>query len=222
MGKEGVAALSQPLGSALGVDLWLVPVDSVGDRPDLDILSAAERARAARFAFDRDRQRYVASCIALRQLLATRVGTAAAEIQFVQSEHGKPRLSGHGPSFSLSRSGRFVLMGVGTGQIGVDIEGLEPIPRPGRLAEELCTQAECADIRRVAHTEQALLRCWTRKEACLKALGCGLSVHPATFDVGVTTEERIVPIVIQGRRVFVAVTSTPTAVHYVGAVAKVL
>lgn len=54
---------------------------------------------------------------------------------------------------------------------------------------------------------EAFLRCWTRKEACLKALGSGLSIEPGVFEAGIETEPRFTAIDVQGQACAMAVHS---------------
>jgi 4'-phosphopantetheinyl transferase len=70
------------------------------------ILSQDERARAARFHFAVDRNRFILARGALRQILASHEGVHPAEITFCYSEFGKPRLRmTHGDlRFNLSHS----------------------------------------------------------------------------------------------------------------------
>jgi len=68
----------------------------------------------------------------------------------------------------------------------------------------------------------AFLRRWTRKEACLKALGTGLHVEPSTFAVGGSGGARQVCVpTISGPR-DVQVIDVEVAPGWVGALARVV
>ena len=57
------------------------------------LLSRDEHARAARFQFARDRNRYIAGRGMLRVLLGSYVNAAPSDIAFMTSAHGKPALA---------------------------------------------------------------------------------------------------------------------------------
>jgi len=192
----------------LGIRLWSVDLDLLPASAAL--LSASEQDRAARFVFDVDRRRYVAAHYALRSVLAAELGLAAgAELDL--GTHGKPRLAAPAAAaFNLSHSGATGLIGLApSGEIGVDIEVMKPIDDIDALAAQNFTAAERAEVRS-ARDETAALRAflavWTRKEACLKALGSGLSIPPEVFEVGlhavatgvsIPTPEGIASVVVE-------------------------
>ncbi len=201
-GADGVRALA-PLGA---VRLWRVDLGRAPDEAAVATLSAAERARAGRFVFERDRRRYLAAHVALRSLLAQATGVAASQLGFGEGPFGKPFLpDAAAPSFNLSHSGDVALIGIGPPgtEIGVDLEVRRTMSDALELAERHFAPAEI-DTLRATPTDQrdhAFLRGWTRKEACLKAIGSGLSIAPQTFDAGIAASERIVVIVTpQGPR----------------------
>jgi 4'-phosphopantetheinyl transferase len=216
-------AALRSLGSTLGIDLWLARLDEAGEILDAGMLSAAERARAERFAFDHDRQRYIAAHFALRQLLAMRTGEALTQLRFENGAHGKPRVCGGGCAFSLSHSAQYALIALSdTGDIGADIEVVKTMPDAERLAERLYTPTERTEIAGDEDAPRAFLRCWTRKEACLKAVGRGLSIEPGTFEAGTTAQQRTLSIPIDASSLVVAVASVETAADCVAAVARAL
>ena len=165
--------------AAQGIDLrlWRVDLDAA---PFDDAPSAAEQQRAARFMRADDGRRYLASHAALRHLL----GTPAA---WVAGEFGKPALAAPPPHFNMSRRGSVALIGVSaTHEIGVDVEPLQPMADANELAQLHFTPLERDDVARErgAARDRAFLRCWTRKEACMKATGLGLSLTPSSFECG--------------------------------------
>ncbi len=181
------------LSAPLPFELWLVP--PAGDAAaDIALLDDQERARAARFVFERDSRRYVAAHAALRRLLGQRLDRAPEALRFESGPFGKPRLLGEpGCAFSLSHSGDHALVALaGQGEIGVDLEQLRPLPDVDALARQCLAERELFhfDATPSAERELSFLRAWTRKEACLKALGTGLQIEPASFDAGLGTRER--------------------------------
>src|SRR5271163_2031526 len=56
-------------------------------------LAGEERARAARFIFERDRDRYIAARGILRDLLGQYLRCAPRSIEFVYGPHGKPAVA---------------------------------------------------------------------------------------------------------------------------------
>ena len=188
---------NRPPESMRGLRLWLVDLDVRLDEHAQQWLGHSERDRAARFVYERDARRYRAAHVALRQLLLQHCGVQPGT-EFEFGEHGKPRLSFSAPfEFNLSHSGERALIGIGPGQgggLGVDMEVLRDVEDVWPLAEQHFTAGECAQLRALprAGVARAFLTGWTRKEACLKALGCGLSVVPASFEVGLKPRAQMV------------------------------
>lgn len=167
--------------AAQGVDLRLWRVDLDAARSGDDAPGEAERQRAARFVRPDDARRYLASHAALRHLLGTQEA-------WVAGGNGKPALTSPPPHFNLSRRDGVALIGLSaTHEIGVDVEPLQAMADVNELAQRHFTPRERDAVasERGAARDRAFLRCWTRKEACMKATGCGLSLAPSSFECGV-------------------------------------
>ena len=166
--------------AALGVDLRLWRVDLDAARFGDALTTAAEQQRAARFARPHDGRRYLVAHAALRHLLGTHEA-------WIAGANGKPALASPPPHFNLSRRGGVALIGLSaTHEIGVDVEPLQPMADADELAQLHFTLRERDAVAREhgAARDRAFLRCWTRKEACMKATGLGLSLPPSAFECG--------------------------------------
>jgi 4'-phosphopantetheinyl transferase len=141
------------------------------------------------------RRRFVAARCALREVLALACSQDAAELHLGSGEFGKPMLLDcelpiH---FNLSHCGPLALLALSRlAPVGVDIELHQPMPEVEALALEHLTPEEWSAYAQQAcsadfdglQRERAFLRLWTRKEACLKAWGCGLQLQPHHVAVG--------------------------------------
>lgn len=155
-------------------------------------LSAEETARAARFHFDEHRRAFVLGRGALRALLASELAIAPAEVAFVYGPHGKPALApalenkARGLRFNASNSGDLAAFAFTSGcDIGIDIERHRALSDLERIAHRFFSPEETAELLALSGEQQidAFFRCWTRKEAFIKALGGGLSIPLASFQV---------------------------------------
>ena len=183
-------------------DIHVWRLDLAGDCPNNSeqYLHRADLHRASRFVFDRDRKRFLRARYGTRQLLARYLGTPPLHLTFAFSPNGKPMLdSEFGLGFNLSHSGNFGLLAVGLSEgIGVDIEEVTVKSDVRQVADSVLTEQEMASLETVADKDLTLpfLTCWTRKEACLKALGVGLTVDLGSIPVGTEPARR--RIVIRG------------------------
>jgi len=158
------------------------------------LLSADEVARAERFRFERDRDRYVVGRASLRRLLGSYLDASPESLRFSYSRHRKPALSEPRTSlsFNLSHSDDLALYAVCLdAEIGIDIERFRPEPSRDRVPEHFFSPGEVETLRSLTEAAQsaAFLRCWTRKEAFLKARGDGLTLQLDSFDVTLTDHE---------------------------------
>lgn len=170
------------------VELWVWSLDvDAAERGRLFAhLSEDEVARALRFVFDRDRHRYIVARGRMREILAGVLGTTAAALRFSYSSHGKPSLlAASAPlHFNLSHSQGLAALGVSrTRELGVDVEHERPLKE--EIAKRFFSRREVETLRALPEAEQlsAFYRCWTRKEAVVKAIGEGLSRPLDSFDV---------------------------------------
>ena len=174
------------------VHVWSVPLDDARAPWTnlLTVLAAAERQRAERFRLDDARRRFVTARAALRRLLGEYLRMPPDEIAFDYDANGKPRLNDSAPSsnlqFNLAHSGELALVAVTRGcEVGVDVERLRAVNHWPEIAERYFHPREVADIVALPSAQQiaAFMRCWTGKEAILKALGTGVT-RPLDFFVG--------------------------------------
>jgi 4'-phosphopantetheinyl transferase len=144
------------------------------------LLSAEERARAGRFRRTADRHSFTAAHGALRLLLGAMLGEKPQSLTFAANPYGKPSLVPPGAiEFNMSHSGGIVLIAFAQHiPIGVDVEALRPMTERATIVARYFHPGEAADFASVppADAEAAFFRCWSRKEAVVKALGRGMSL----------------------------------------------
>ncbi|MBQ3276857.1 MAG: 4'-phosphopantetheinyl transferase superfamily protein [Oscillospiraceae bacterium] len=127
----------------------------------LPLLSPQRREKAERLRGE-SRLRSLAGGLLLRRYVG--------EGPFSLGPQGKPRLPG-GAEFSLSHSGALAVLAVNDTRVGADAERIAPVRealRPRVLTAEERRWTEEDPERRFAFL-------WTRKEAVLKYLGCGIT-----------------------------------------------
>ena len=153
---------------------------------DRKILSPDELMRAARYRSERDQIRFITSRSWLRRILAAYVRRDPASLAFRVSRFGKPMLEDpSAPYFNLSHSHELAVCGVAGQSLGVDVEYVRPMPDALDIARHFFSPAEiCALGTLPAYDLDAgFFRCWTRKEAFIKAIGFGLSMPLNSFSV---------------------------------------
>jgi len=156
-------------------------------------LDAGERERAARFRYDRDRNRFVARRGQLRELLGRDLGIAPAALRLTEDVSGKPVLLDDPElSFNLSHSNGRAMVATARGvAIGCDIEWRNPDLACPKVARRLFAPAEYEALMALPSDQwvAGFFNCWTRKEAYVKALGLGLSYPLDAFTVSVAPGE---------------------------------
>ena len=180
------------------IHIWEADLDAASDQlPELRAtLSTLEVERADRFAHEKARHRFVAGRGIIRSLLARYLQVDPRELSFSYTESGKPSINGANPPdirFNLSHAGQTALYAITRGrEIGVDVEEADRQVSDERIARRFFAPAEVAQLEALPADErrQGFLRCWTRKEAYVKALGEGmLSSPPSSFAVSLCPEE---------------------------------
>jgi len=166
-------------------------------------LDAEERARAARFHQDRDRRRFVIAHAVLRLLLGGYCRCDPGALRFGLSPRGKPFLREPTSDlrFNLSHSGELAIYGLTRGaEIGIDVEQHRTELAADRIADRHFAPAEVAALQNLPPHQQseAFFRCWTRKEAFIKALGEGLSKPLDSFRVSLLPEAPAASVYVAG------------------------
>ncbi|MEQ1852469.1 MAG: 4'-phosphopantetheinyl transferase superfamily protein [Chthoniobacteraceae bacterium] len=166
------------------IHLWRVelkdPVRLAGAEA---VLSREESLRAGRFLFVEDRERFIAAHGALRMVLALYAGAEPQALEFTTGPNGKPALvqTFTDIRFNLSHSADLALIAVTRGRdVGVDVEMIQQDIEFDQIVERYFEPAEAWDLRTAPPQERVFrfFDLWTRKEACLKADGCGLGSCP--------------------------------------------
>jgi 4'-phosphopantetheinyl transferase len=176
--------------SPLADDLHLWKLDTRLCLSHINAFSAAlspdETARAKRFKFPRDRDRFIFAHGFKRQVLAKYAGAPPDALCFVENQYGKPALADSLIRFNFSHSGDLVLLGVmNQVDVGVDVERTNKAVDYLQLAERFFHPNEAKKINHCNGDarRQAFYKTWTSKEAYIKAVGKGLSLPLDSFEV---------------------------------------
>lgn len=181
------------------VYVWRTSLGASGTRIQRlwPLLSLEERTRAERFHFEVDRNRFVVARGILRLLLGRYLHRTPETICFANGKFGKPLLAGpdanHVLRFNLSHSQDLALYAISSRrEIGVDVEFMRPISDLEALARRFFSPQEYSVIRAFPEGEKtsAFFKCWTRKEAYIKALGEGLTRPLDQFEVSLAPGEK--------------------------------
>ncbi len=173
------------------VHVWRFALDA----PAVDLLSASERARAARYAIDRPREQFRAARTALRRILGGYLGIDPRDVPLTVEPDGKPVLTEGCLQFNVTHSGERGLVAVANRRVGVDLEQLRPVENADGLVERFFGPEEREQYRRLPIDLKlaGFFRGWTGKEALLKAVGTGIqNVDKCVVDLDPRNPPRIV------------------------------
>jgi 4'-phosphopantetheinyl transferase len=139
------------------VDLWLVDLGSVPRRG----LSAAARE-------------------ALLEVLGRYLGLEPGEVELATRPDGKPELTGAAAGrvrFNLSHSGEVALIAVGSDEVGVDVERIDPSRNLEGVARRTFGREAAEELARVPLPARAaaFYARWTAHEARVKLSGEGFA-----------------------------------------------
>ncbi len=185
------------------VDVWRLELDQPAEVVSHfeQLLSDDEFERAERFRVRSDRRAYVLTRGVLRTLLARYLDhprVKAAGVPITVGPWGKPmlgfsRVSDHARiEFNVSHSGDLALLAFARdAMIGADVERVRIDYEAHSRARRFFTDLEIDAIQAIPEDERvhAFFRCWTRKEAFMKATGKGFHLGMDSFSVSVGDDQ---------------------------------
>lgn len=155
-----------------------------------------ERHRAGRFHYPAHRRRFETGRGILRHILASYLEEDPGRIRFRYGRFGKPEvaLACDSPSrlhFNVTHAADQFICAVGRVSLGVDLEEIAQFPEADAIARVFCSSQEYQSLRSLLPHDRplAFTRCWTRKEAFIKAVGDGLAYPLNRFTVSLGPTE---------------------------------
>lgn len=138
-----------------------------------ELLTPERQKKAQRYKMPGDKKRCIAGGVLLRHFLGDTV--------ISDNGFGKP-VAENGVGFNLSHSGEWVLLAVGDGEIGCDIERPEIVSyeKMGRI---VFTENELRLVNEARDKMGEFFKLWTKKEALLKCIGEGFHRPAKSVDV---------------------------------------
>ena len=184
--------MTAPAAKLIEIVLFPLECDDSERQKLLRLLSDDEAQRAARFHFDKHRNRFIVGRARIRQILAARGNCSPGDIDFELNPYGKPSLAkpqaARGMQFNASSSDTLGAIAISNAvPLGLDIEKLQT-DKGGDFDDIVASQFTGAEndwYRK--HSGRGRFRVffefWTCKEAYLKALGIGLSGRLNSFSI---------------------------------------
>jgi 4'-phosphopantetheinyl transferase len=172
------------------VHVWRARLDVPWSWAFDEALSLPDRARADRFRFESDRRRFCLGRGSLRLILGRYLKIRPGRLQLDTNEFGKPFLAdqraSQGLRFNLTHSHQLALIAITRHrEVGIDLEYRRPDFVTDEVANHFFSQNEAAQLRALPaeFKTEAFFKCWTRKEAYIKARGEGIACSLNEFDV---------------------------------------
>ena len=169
--------------------IWLGQLAESCEEPlEFDsFLSNDEKIRRDRFKRRPDQQRFAAGRAWLRVLLGRYLGLLPRQVELHYGDYGKPYVQ---PSlqtpvvhFNVAHSGDTILLAfLGSCEVGVDVEHLTDQHDWNDVARQIFSAGQYRAWAALKSSERQLqfFQEWTRREAGLKAIGCGFAIEQPT------------------------------------------
>ncbi len=161
-----------------------------------ELMSPEELARAGRFLFEKDRDRYCMSHALVRSVLSEYASVDPRHWRFAHNRYGRPRIAepaGVLPlRFNLSHTTHLLACAVTLDrEIGVDVEAVRDGFGGVDIARRYFSSSEVAALDQLPKADQArgFFEYWTLKEAYLKARGMGLALPLDAFSIHLRGDE---------------------------------
>jgi len=156
------------------MNLYISDIANLLDLPGAELLTNARLTRMHRYIQREDKARCLAAGLMLRRVF----GPDEAQ-RITVTPLGKPYLP-DGPHFSLSHSGRLVVLLVDDCEAGVDVEQIAPYCPA--VAQRVFSRREQMWLA-MQENDEAFYQLWTGKESIMKALGLGFQLPPESFEI---------------------------------------
>lgn len=138
-----------------------------------DLLTYERLMKAEKYKMPDDKKRCIAGGVLLWHFLG--------DTAITDNGYGKP-VASDGTAFNLSHSGEWILLAVGEGEVGCDIERPEHVSyeKMGRI---VFTENELRLIKQARDKTGEFFKLWTKKEALLKCMGKGFHREAKSVEV---------------------------------------
>jgi len=166
----------------------------------LELLSKKELDKASKFKYPELSESYLLGRGFLRNVLGNKLSISPENVIISEGEHGKPYVEGE-ISFNASHTSEYYALAVTVGgDIGLDIELIDPEVEIERVARSHFSDVENAEFGSYRKEEKlnAFFRCWTRKEAFIKSLGIGLGYPLKSFSVELGLKDY--PVILESKQ----------------------
>jgi 4'-phosphopantetheinyl transferase len=179
------------------IHLWLTFYDEISEphllRGYRDLLSDAERAKHARYHFERDRHCYLVTRALVRTTLSKYVPIDPAAWTFTTNAYGRPQIANLITNendgartlvFNLAHTRGLIVLGIARDRaLGVDVENLRVREACVEIADRWFAPEEVAALHELPREQQhhRFFEYWTLKESYIKARAMGLSMPLDSF-----------------------------------------
>jgi 4'-phosphopantetheinyl transferase len=175
------------------VHVWKIWQEPARFADFTSLLSHDEMERASRLRTAALFHRFATNHGMLRMLLGSYLSMDPRRLQFVANSYGKPSLREMGLHlrFNMTHSDDLTLIAVCLHtEVGIDVESVRPVEEWEEIAKSHFSDDEYRSLLAtpVEMQHDAFFRCWTRKEAVIKAIGMGLSMPLSSFTVSTAQE----------------------------------
>lgn len=192
------------------------------------LLSDDEQERAKRFVRVQDREKFVQVRGSLRRLLGTYLDQAAGELCFDYGDYGKPQLAPFcnllNLQFNVSHSHEMALIAVTpAAAVGIDLEHVNTQVDYHNISRRFFAEDEHYVLLQQPVKQQChvFFQLWTRKEACIKAMGGSIAhaLDQVTVAQGLQQSPVTITVIEQSSSRLLFVHNLALGKNYLGAVA---
>ena len=170
------------------IHYWDLHASLPDEASHLGLLSREECDRAQRFHFLNHRAHYILAHANMRRILSCYCDYPAEQLKFGSDVFGKPYLANPVTDihFNLSHTEGLCAIAIQSKKpLGIDIERIRPIENEVAKMHFSAVELHSLQLLNGEAWLNGFYRCWTSKEAILKAEGVGLHIPLDSFDVQV-------------------------------------